>query len=150
MYTVYTVYISKHLCKGKFDKTICVKAHYMSHIDPLSFINTEEADTSFSHTGKLIPFFITLHVKYYRSGVASPAQLLLYYTGVGSRVLTRCGCCYSVLTLVLLPPLISCTITLGDEECIFGEMQQINSCIHGNLITYEREDAENPFNFKRH
>lgn len=59
--------------------------------------------------------------------MASPAELLFNYTGVGRQVLTLCGSYYSVLlTLVLLPPLISCTITPGDEECIFGEMQHIN------------------------
>lgn len=125
-----------------------MKAHYTLHIHLITFINTEEGNTSFSHTVKLIPFFLTLHVKRYRSDVASPAEPLLHYTGVGRQVLTLCG---SYCPVLILPPLISCTITLGDEECIFGEMQHIDSCIHGKfLITYETEDAENPFNFKRH
>lgn len=91
------------------------------------FINTKEGGTSISHTGKLIPFLVSLHVKCSRSDVASPAALLFDYTGVGRQVLTLGGSYYSVLiALVLLPPLISCTITLGDDECIFGEKQHIN------------------------
>lgn len=58
--------------------------------------------------------------------MASPVEPLLNYLGVGRQVLTLRGSEDSLLTLVLLPPLISCTITLGDEGLIFGEMQHIN------------------------
>lgn len=40
-----------------------MKAHYTLHIHLIKLINTEEGDTAFSHTGKVIPFLVTLNVE---------------------------------------------------------------------------------------
>lgn len=67
--------------------TTFAKVQSTLYIHLIMFINTEEG-ASFSHTGKQVPFFVLLHVKRYRSELASPAGLLFNYTGVGRQVLT--------------------------------------------------------------